>query len=508
MSATPARPSSSIVAEPLLTLSGRIMFERLSGVLPENGTGPLCGGSSHKRWITASDVVAFNFFHRKTSIRPATWCIGDGTIDLRPVVRTCVSLRDYQKRAVAAVMATPDLFRSGEVEIGCGLGKTFVGGELIRRSRAPAVVVTQHQLSVDQWISHLKEKVSLSNVVTSNVSWKSGDPLPDAVVTTYQTIVRVATDMSELRRCLESGRCFKDESHRVIWALHSLKFGLLVLDEVHMGVADQFRMVSHLNCSAVVGLSGSMVREDDRLLRMQHLVGPKLFRHHSDRTMRYLVMPVPISPELRAVLGTRNKRCVFERALLALNPAKICALHELLRKHASDKLIVFCDSRRAATILHNFLPSSFLLHGGILDDERRDVVERFSCLDGRAILISTRVCEAAIDFPSGCVIVQLFSSCGSRQQEVQRAGRGSRGDGATGCDVVHIVNLGTDEVEYAKRRIDHMRELCSVDLTERHYDSSWEDLVYDKGHQPLKCLMSSREAVDPITNAKKRALSE
>ena len=94
----------------------------------------------------------------------------------------------------------------------------------------------------------------------------------------------------------------------------------------------------------------------------------------------------------------------------------------------------------------------------------------------------------AIDFPSGCIIVQLFSSCGSRQQEVQRAGRGSRGDGLTGSRVYHLVNEGTEEEEFVARRVEYMEELFTVELKETAYDSSWEESVRNKGRGPLESL--------------------
>jgi DNA excision repair protein ERCC-3 len=467
--------------------SAYTIHNRIGGKLPPRGTGPLGGGSGN-RWITANDVMAFHFFNEGASRqRFPVWNSNQDMSVQRSLVSTNVTLRGYQMQAVLTANPAPGVFKSGEIEIGCGLGKTFVGGELIRLSRAPAVVVTQHQLSVDQWVSHLKNNISFQNVITTQDPWSLRDPLPDVVVTTYQTVVRVATDMCEQKHCIDEGLVPKEESHRIIWALHCIRFGLLILDEVHMGVADQFRMASLLNASAVYGLSGSMIREDDRLNRMERLVGPKIYCYHSDRTMLYEVITTPISEQLQKLLTSCNKRSAFEQALRALNPAKICALDMLLRKHQTKKIIVFCDSRQAAIILQRHIASSHLLHGGVTDEARRTIVESFSCCDGGSVLISTRVCDAAIDFPSGCIIIQLFSSCGSRQQEVQRAGRGSRGDGLTGSNVYHFVNEGTEEVEFVERRVQHMKELFTVELKETTYSTNWEVATRN---EPLEYLIS------------------
>ena len=220
------------------------------------------------------------------------------------------------------------------------------------------------------------------------------DPLPDVVVTTYQTIVRVAVDMSEQRQCLEQGTVPTTDGHRLMWALHCIRFGLLILDEVHMGVADQFRLASGLNASAVYGLSGSMIREDDRLQRMVHLVGPKLYCYHSDRTMHYEIIRTPLSQELHKMVTSCNRRSSLEQCLRALNPSKMCVLSMLLQTHRTKKVIVFCDSRRAAIVLQRYIPAAHLLHGGITDEARAAIVEEFSCGDLGKVLISTRVCDA------------------------------------------------------------------------------------------------------------------
>jgi DNA excision repair protein ERCC-3 len=470
--------------------SAYTIHNRIGGELPPRGTGPL-GGSSGNRWITANDVMAFNFFSEGVSRqRFPVWNSNQDKSVQHSSVSTNVALRDYQMHAVQTANPAPGVFKSGEIEIGCGLGKTFVGGELIRLSRAPAVVVTQHQLSVDQWVSHLKNNISFQKVITTDDPWSLRDPLPDVVVTTYQTIVRVATDMCQHKHCLYEGRVSKEARHKIIWALYCIRFGLLILDEVHMGVADQFQMASLLYSSAVYGLSGSMIREDYRLERMEQLVGPKIYCYHSDRTMLYEVITTPVSEELQKRLTSCNKRSALEQALRALNPAKICTLDILLRKHRAKRIIVFCDSRQAAIILHRHIASSLLLHGGVTDEARRTIVENFSCRDAGGVLICTRVCDAAIDFPSGCIIIQLFSSSGSRQQEVQRAGRGSRGDGLTASNVYHIVNEGTEEVKFVERRVQHMKWLFTVELTETTYSTNWESTTTKQGNEPLEYLIA------------------
>ena len=139
---------------------------------------------------------------------------------------------------------------SGDIEIGCGLGKTAVGAELIRRTRAPAVVVTQNAISVAQWVRHLREHAGLGVVLDAEGArrhgWSVADPLPDAAVFTYHGLVRAARLAAEHAAPLAAGahaaggEVAEDRNVQLALLLHVARFGALVLDEVHVAVADHF----------------------------------------------------------------------------------------------------------------------------------------------------------------------------------------------------------------------------------------------------------------------------
>ena len=66
-----------------------------------------------------------------------------------------------------------------------------------------------------------------------------------------------------------------------------------MLDEVHVAAADHF-VNGALRASVVCGLSGSLVREDERLGRLREAVGEVIFRHHETRGVRYEVRAVAL----------------------------------------------------------------------------------------------------------------------------------------------------------------------------------------------------------------------
>ena len=104
-------------------------------------------------------------------------------------------------------------------------------------------------------------------------------------------------------------------------------------------------------------------------------------------------------------------------------------------------------------------------------------------------------------------IIQLHTSSGSRQTEVQRCGRGSRGD-VTTTKVIHMVNDFTEEDAFVKRRLEHMRENygSSVSIKEDDFDFG-SNTLQDVDFLPHQSMVSSedgstnRETVE-IANAK------
>lgn len=474
---------------------------------PDEGTGPSgaydAATGQHCRWITPRDVLKHHAHQPWT--REEAWMPTqrefretDATQPLRPTVGS--TLRDYQLLAVAASLA-PDAtssatsFRSGLHEIRCGGGKTFVGGELLRMAYPCAsVVITQHTVSVDQWVAHLTSVVGVPVVHTLTTlkasGWKLHQPLPHVVVLTYQTLVRAAT-------LLENDRdVTTDAPTLLVWLLHCLSFGVLVLDEVHLAAADHFRAACRLRAGVVYGLSGSLVREDAHLTRLANLIGPVLFRHLSTQKVTYEIVRVPVSDEVRATLATLSRRGAVDHAVRALQPAKIAAVQRILTRLSDRRVVLFCDSRQASEVLAKHL-ECHLMNGNVSHEARSEILVSFAAAEA-GVIVSTRVCDAAVDFPPGCVVVQVHHSSGSRQQEVQRCGRGSR-DTSGLSHVIHVVNRDTDEEGFVSRRVEYMRGVVgSLELNV----SDDEGIVSDVDHHPFRCITTVNLA--PVKPSRRR----
>lgn len=464
-------------------------------------SGPM-GAPQGGYWVQIADVLVHRMRH-KNEIEPSR------TESLGPFVPPspkCV-LRDYQVDAVSSLLTEENVPRSGIIEMGCGLGKTLVGGEVIRRLGGTSVVITQHTTSVDQWVKHLRHTVGLAHVATISTPWHSRDPLPDVVVLTYSALVRVAVSMGQHSHHLfnstsQGNNVSSSFPHLLIWMLRVWHLQVLVLDEVHLAAAEHFSVACQMSADLIVGLSGSLVREDGQVGRLLSSVGPVLFRFHASRDVHYTLLKIRLDEE-EMVPSARSRDVQARRAL---HPRRIAALHQLLNEdndsseESISRSIVFCDSRLGAQALAKTFGYS-LLHGGVPAPARERILQTFA--DQGGVLVTTKVCDAAIDFPANCRVIQLFSVSGSRQQEMQRCGRGWRGTLDAASQVIHIVAEHTEEVVFAQKRLEHMRSEFGdcVKVNEQVSDAVEEET--DK--RPLETLFQmEQEEKEPAIPTKQK----
>ena len=398
---------------------------------PSQGTGPQ-GAGGGKRWITIDDVILHNYAKVKSVPPHSLSCIPFS-----------LSLRDYQEKAVSSATS------SGVIEVGCGLGKTFIGGDIIRRFGWKAVVVCQHSMGVEQWVSHFQD-MGMTNVATCHTTMHPDMIFPDVVVVTYQSVCRNAAAMQSH---MTTGTQTEGRS-LLLYMLHVFPIGCLILDEVHIAVADIFRLACCINHKLVFGLSGSLIREDDRLDRLFRYVGPVLYRYFVDRKICYRICRVAMCEETKTLVSNTKSGSSLRRCLLACHPNKIAALRMILKE--GENCIVFCESPKACKYIHQMFPGSLLMTGFENEEEKNEAIQTFNDSEGQGILFCTKVCDSGINIKNGTTVVQLFSASGSRQQEMQRVGRGAR-DCHSSCSMVYIVNMETKEGEYMEKRIAFVR---------------------------------------------------
>lgn len=452
--------------------NAQAVFDRfvVPAEIPPNGTGPLgAPGGGGRRWITRDDVIVWNC--GTTTIPASLRSTYTDQLHRRRYTQYPNNLRDYQWEAVRSCNPEPGIFRSCIVNMECGTGKTWVASELIRRSGSTSVVLAQHTVSVTQFVAHIQTTLGIRAVTLTDDNVRDVDSY-DVVVTTYNRLARVVNMVDQHRKQIVEGTHSSSYYVGDRFLMNSMcePFGLLIMDEVHTLVADKFMCACRMLAHAVIGFSGSLIREDNRIDSLPMVVGPVVYTY--GRTDREHVVHVHRVPMEDARVRDAGTRTALHQTTRALNPYKVERLFHILGQCSDKRVIVFCDTIRPTEILRTTVLAGrcLLLNGTVSSrDSRDEIIRVFSASPpGSLVLLCTKVCDVSIDFPNGCVLVEYHLTTGSRQQEMQRCGRGTRGhDGAT---VHHIVNKDTEEERFSDRRIQHLTEEMWGHIDVRRYD--------------------------------------
>lgn len=124
-------------------------------------------------------------------------------------------------------------------------------------------------MSVEQWKGQYQLWTTLDPkkiLRFSSASVKKGLELDEneaqIIITTYSMI----------------GQGSSEDSKKIINFINSVEWGLLVLDEVQVVPADMFRRVCTIAKShCKLGLTATLVREDEKIQDLSFLIGPKLY---------------------------------------------------------------------------------------------------------------------------------------------------------------------------------------------------------------------------------------
>ncbi|RZC44225.1 hypothetical protein C5167_037177 [Papaver somniferum] len=222
--------------------------------------------------------------------------------------------------------------RSGIIVLPCGAGKSLVGVSAACRIRKSCLCLATNNVSVDQWAHQFR----LWSTIRDD---------------------QICSFTSE-----NKGGMFRE-------------WGLLLMDEVHVVPADMFRKVIIITKShCKLGLTATLVREDERITDLNFLIGPKL----------------------------------YEANWLDLR---------------GDKIIVFADNLFALTEYAKKLGKP-MIYGATSHHERTKLLfDTFKNTPDLNTLFLSKVGDNSIDIPEANVIIQISCHAGSRRQEAQRLGR-------------------------------------------------------------------------------------
>ncbi|GAB4834440.1 General transcription and DNA repair factor IIH helicase subunit xpb1 [Ancistrocladus abbreviatus] len=390
----------------------------------------------------------------------------DLDVELKPHAQP----RPYQEKSLSKMFGNGRA-RSGIIVLPCGAGKSLVGVSAACRIRKSCLCLATNAVSVDQWAFQFKLWSTIKDEQICRFTSDSKERFrgnAGVVVTTYNMVA--------------FGGKRSEESEKIIEEIRNREWGLLLMDEVHVVPAHMFRKVISLTKShCKLGLTATLVREDERITDLNFLIGPKLYEANwLDLVKGGFIANVqcaevwcPMTKEFFAeYLKKENSK--KKQALYVMNPNKFRACEFLIRFHEQqrgDKIIVFADNLFALTEYAMKLKKP-MIYGATSHVERTQILQAFKTKPDVNTIFLSKVGDNSIDIPEANVIIQISSHAGSRRQEAQRLGRILRAKGR----IEDRMAGGKEEYNA------FFYSLVSTDTQEMYYSTKRQQFLIDQGY--------------------------
>ncbi|WCJ24749.1 General transcription and DNA repair factor IIH helicase subunit XPB [Euphorbia peplus] len=378
--------------------------------------------------------------------------------------------RPYQEKSLSKMFGNGRA-RSGIIVLPCGAGKSLVGVSAACRIKKSCLCLATNAVSVDQWAFQFQLWSTIREGQICKFTSDSKERFQGnagVVVTTYNMVA--------------FGGKRSEESEKIIEEIRNREWGLLLMDEVHVVPAHMFRKVISITKShCKLGLTATLVREDERITDLNFLIGPKLYEANwLDLVKDGYIANVqcaevwcPMTKEFFAeYLKKENSK--KKQALYVMNPNKFRACEFLIRFHEKergDKIIVFADNLFALTEYAMKLGKP-MIYGATSHPERTKILEAFKTSKLVNTIFLSKVGDNSIDIPEANVIIQISSHAGSRRQEAQRLGRILRAKGK------HKDRMAGGKEEYNA----FFYSLVSTDTQEMYYSTKRQQFLIDQGY--------------------------
>jgi len=318
----------------------------------------------------------------------------------------------YQEEAVDAFWAGGSAKGgSGVVVLPCGAGKTIVAMAAMARVQRKTLIVTTNLTAVRQWQRELRDKC---NINPDDIGEYTGENknIQSVTVTTYQILTY---------------RRSRTEPFVHFELFSSNDWGLIIYDEVHLLPAPVFRFTAEIQATRRLGLTATLVREDEKEDEVFTLIGPKRYDVPWKQLERqgYIAQAnctevrIPLDETDRMNYAGADRRAKFRIA--SENQRKLNTLMRLLAKHEGDLVLVIGQYLRQLQEVATVMQAP-IITGKTPNDERIVLYNKFRNGEIKHLIVS-KVGNFAIDLPDASVLIQISGTFGSRQEEAQRLGR-------------------------------------------------------------------------------------
>ncbi|TFK98681.1 DNA helicase [Pterulicium gracile] len=409
-------------------------------------------------------------------------------IDLKPAT----VIRPYQETSLSKMFGNGRA-RSGIIVLPCGAGKTLVGITAACTVKKSCLVLCTSSVSVMQW---KQQFMQWSNITDRQIAVFTADQKEKfagesgIVVSTYSMVANTHNRSYESKKMMEF--------------LTSREWGFILLDEVHVVPAAMFRrVVTTIKAHSKLGLTATLVREDDKIADLNYMIGPKLYEANwMDLAAKGHIANVqcaevwcPMTPEFyREYLREQSRKRML---LYCMNPKKFQACQFLIKYHEDrgDKVIVFSDNVYALQAYAKKL-NKLYIHGGTPQVERMRILSHFQHSPQVNTIFLSKVGDTSIDLPEATCLIQISSHFGSRRQEAQRLGRilraKRRNDEGFNAFFYSLVSKDTQEMFYSTKRQQFLIDQGYAFKVITHLDGMEEmdGLVYRSRDEQIELISS------------------
>jgi DNA excision repair protein ERCC-3 len=320
--------------------------------------------------------------------------------------------RPYQKNAAEIFHAGgAKTGGSGVIVMPCGAGKTIVGISCMNLIQSSTLILTTSVTAIRQWKSEILDKTTIADNQIGEYSGSKKEVLP-ITISTYQIMTYRNKNADEFPH---------------LELFNERNWGLIIYDEVHMLPAPVFQITAGLQARRRLGLTATLVREDNKEDDVFALIGPKkvdipwkdMESQGWIATAHCYEMRISLDSSIQMEYAIANTRAKFRIA--SENPLKIKIVKDLLRQHSDRQILLiglYIDQLKA--ISKNLdIP---IITGKTSQKKRDDLYAKFRKGNIRMMAVS-KVANFAVDLPDVSVAIQISGTFGSRQEEAQRLGR-------------------------------------------------------------------------------------
>jgi DNA excision repair protein ERCC-3 len=218
-----------------------------------------------------------------------------------------------------------------------------------------------------------------------------------------------------------------------------------------------FRAAARVQAVRRLGLTATLVREDNREGDIFSLIGPKRYDAPWAEVEAAGWIAPAVCTEVRVPLSIENRGGYAmtepkqRHRVAATATEKVAVVEALVDRHPDEQILVIGQYLEQLREIADRLGAPLLT--GQTSQSTRDRLFTDMRAGRLRVLVVSKIANFSIDLPEVSVAIQVSGQYGSRQEEAQRLGRIVRPKAAGGAASFYtIVADGTEEVAFARNR--------------------------------------------------------